>query len=57
MKINSQQSTLNSSDVKINTNQPLNLNSATEEQLKNIPGIGPSKAKRNFKLQRTKSWI
>ena len=45
MKINSQQSTLNSSDVKINTNQPLNLNSATEEQLKNIPGIGPSKAK------------
>ena len=34
MKINSQQSTLNSSDVKINTNQPLNLNSATEEQLK-----------------------
>ena len=45
MKINSQQSILNSSDVKINTNQPLNLNSATEEQLKNIPGIGPSKAK------------
>ncbi|WP_145332206.1 helix-hairpin-helix domain-containing protein [Staphylococcus epidermidis] len=45
MKINSQQSTLNSSDVKINMNQPLNLNSATEEQLKNIPGIGPSKAK------------
>ncbi|TID01232.1 comEA protein, partial [Staphylococcus epidermidis FS1] len=45
MKINSQQSTLNSSDVKNNTNQPLNLNSATEEQLKNIPGIGPSKAK------------
>lgn len=45
MKINSQQSTLNSSDVKINTNQPLNLNSTTEEQLKNIPGIGPSKAK------------
>ena len=45
MKINSQQSTLNSSDVKINKNQPLNLNSATEEQLKNIPGIGPSKAK------------
>ena len=45
MKINSQQSTLNSSDVKINTNQPLNLNSATEEQLKNIPGIAPSKAK------------
>lgn len=45
MKINSQQSTLNSSDVKTNTNQPLNLNSATEEQLKNIPGIGPSKAK------------
>ncbi len=44
MKINSQQSTLNSSDVKINTNQPLNLNSATEEQLKNIPGIGPSKS-------------
>ncbi|MDU3213963.1 MAG: helix-hairpin-helix domain-containing protein [Staphylococcus epidermidis] len=43
--VNSQQSTLNSSDVKINTNQPLNLNSATEEQLKNIPGIGPSKAK------------
>ena len=57
MKINSQQSTLNSSDVKINTNQPLNLNSATEEQLKNIPGIGPSKAKEIFKLQRTKSWI
>lgn len=45
MKINSQQSILNSSDVKNNTNQPLNLNSATEEQLKNIPGIGPSKAK------------
>ena len=45
MKIDSQQAALNSSDVKINTNQPLNLNSATEEQLKNIPGIGPSKAK------------
>ena len=45
MKIHSQQAALNSSDVKINTNQPLNLNSATEEQLKNIPGIGPSKAK------------
>lgn len=45
MKINSQQAALNSSDVKINMNQPLNLNSATEEQLKNIPGIGPSKAK------------
>ena len=43
MKIDSQQAALNSSDVKINTNQPLNLNS--EEQLKNIPGIGPSKAK------------
>ncbi|MDU7184550.1 MAG: helix-hairpin-helix domain-containing protein, partial [Klebsiella sp.] len=53
MKINSQQSTLNSSDVKINTNQPLNLNSATEEQLKNIPGIGPSKAKEilNYRKQ------
>lgn len=45
MKIDSQQAALNSSDVKINMNQPLNLNSATEEQLKNIPGIGPSKAK------------
>ncbi|MDU2697737.1 MAG: helix-hairpin-helix domain-containing protein, partial [Staphylococcus epidermidis] len=45
MKIDLQQAALNSSDVKINTNQPLNLNSATEEQLKNIPGIGPSKAK------------
>ncbi|MGV3182712.1 helix-hairpin-helix domain-containing protein [Staphylococcus epidermidis] len=54
MKINSQQSTLNSSDVKINTNQPLNLNSATEEQLKNIPGIGPSKAKEilNYREQK-----